>query len=228
MKKYIIIFTALMSSAILAQSYKIENVTGNVRALKGTSETYAKVNKGETLTASDLIETGEKSSVVIKMEEGKFPLKENSALDLNYLKSISKGDLILILASEEIKSAPDKNKFKKNENTAVYGANESSKGEAAVPKSDMGIKRLNGAKQLAENGFTESSILAAKDTYKKYPSTKNMVSYRIYFADKLKELGLYEEAYSEFSGVNELQLSAQEKEAVSARLDELKKKMMSN
>ena len=55
MKKHIIIFIALMSSAILAQSYKIENVTGAVRALKGTSETYTNVSKGETLTASDLI-----------------------------------------------------------------------------------------------------------------------------------------------------------------------------
>lgn len=228
MKAYIIIFIAALSSALCAQNYKIENISGNVRVLKGTSENYVKAVKGEALTPSDLVETGEKSSISLKTEAGSFLLKENSALSLNYLKNISKNDLILMLASEEIKAAPEKNKMQKGGSTAVYGADESAKANIKLSKSEMGLKRLNGAKQLAESGFMESSILAAKDTYKKYPSVKDKAAYRIFFADKLAELGLYDEAYSEFSEISALKLTAQEKETINLRLEAIKKKMIAN
>lgn len=228
MKAYMIIFIAALSSVLCAQNYKVENISGSVRVLKGTSETYVKAVKGEALTPSDLIETGEKSSVSLKTEAGSFLLKENSALSLNYLKNISKSDLILMLAFEEIKAAPEKNKTQKGGSTAVYGADESSKANSNLSKNEMGLKRLNGAKRLAESGFKESSILAAKDTYKKYPSAKDRASYRIFFADKLAELGLYDEAYSEFTEISALKLTAQEKEAVSLRLDAIKKQMITN
>lgn len=228
MKAYIIIFIAALSSALCAQNYKVENISGNVRVLKGTSENYVKAVKGEALTPSDLVETGEKSSISLKTEAGSFLLKENSALSLNYLKNISKNDLILMLASEEIKAAPEKNKMQKGGSTAVYGADESAKANINLSKSEMGLKRLNGAKQLAESGFMESSILAAKDTYKKYPSVKDKAAYRIFFADKLAELGLYDEAYSEFSEISALKLTAQEKETINLRLEAIKKKMIAN
>jgi hypothetical protein len=228
MKAYMVIFIAALSSALCAQNYKVENISGNVRVLKGTSESYVKAVKGEALTPSDMIETGEKSSVSLKTEAGAFSLKENSALSLNYLKNISKNDLILMLASEEIKAAPGKNKTQKSGSTAVYGADESSKTNINLSKSEMGLKRLNGAMQLAESGFKESSILAAKDTYKKYPSTKDKASYRIFFADKLAELGLYDEAYLEFTEISALKLTAQEKETVSLRLGAIKKKMIAD
>lgn len=199
-----------------------------MRVLKGTSENYVKAVKGEALTPSDLVETGEKSSISLKTEAGSFLLKENSALSLNYLKNISKNDLILMLASEEIKAAPEKNKMQKGGSTAVYGADESAKANINLSKSEMGLKRLNGAKQLAESGFMESSILAAKDTYKKYPSVKDKAAYRIFFADKLAELGLYDEAYSEFSEISALKLTAQEKETINLRLEAIKKKMIAN
>ncbi|HEX3074490.1 MAG TPA: hypothetical protein VHP30_12840, partial [Ignavibacteriales bacterium] len=130
--------------------------------------------------------------------------------------------------SEEIKAAPEKNKTQKGGSTAVYGADESAKANSNLSKSEMGLKRLNGAKQLAESGFKESSILAAKDTYKKYPSTKDKASFRIFFADKLAELGLNDEAYSEFMEISSLKLTAQEKETVNLRLDAVKKKMIAN
>lgn len=229
MKKYIVMIVAALSSILNAQSYTVENLSGNVRVLKGTSEVYVKAAKGDKLAPSDFIETGDKSSVAIRMETGSFPLKENSALSLNYLKSFSKSDLILILASEEIKSAPEKKKMQKsNGATAVYGADDSAKKAAGPSNNDMGLKRLNGAKQLADNGYKESSILAAKEAYKKYPSTMSIASYRIFFAEKLIELGLYEEAYSEYAAISALKLTSKEKESVNIRIDEIKNIMRAN
>ena len=89
----------------------------------------------------------------------------------------------------------------------------------------FGIKRINGAVQLAENGFKESAVVTAKETFRKYPSTKEMANYRIYFASLLYDFGLYDEAYDEFTSIKELKLSDKEKSNVEEKLSQLNKKL---
>ena len=86
----------------------------------------------------------------------------------------------------------------------------------------MGIKKINGAKQLAENGYKESAVLVAKETYRKYPSTKNKITDRIYFADILVDLKLYSEAFEEFS---EIKKESPGNEIISEKLEVLKSKI---
>ena len=80
--------------------------------------------------------------------------------------------------------------------------------------------------QLAENGFKESAVVTAKETFRKYPSTKEMANYRIYFANLLYEFGLNEEAYDEFTSIKELKLSDKEKTEVEEKLSQLNKKLV--
>ena len=81
--------------------------------------------------------------------------------------------------------------------------------------------------QLSENGFKESAIVAAKETYRKYPESKNNAAMRIFFADNLNDLGLYEEAYNEFNSIKNLSLSSPQKREVDDKLSFLSKKLIS-
>ncbi|MHB8906961.1 MAG: hypothetical protein ACYC6D_12645, partial [Melioribacteraceae bacterium] len=85
-----------------------------------------------------------------------------------------------------------------------------------------GLKKINGAKQLAQNEFTESAILVAKETFRKYPETKRQIRDRIYFADLMIKLNLMNEAETELNQVSEQTLSGQDKKEVTARLEKIK------
>ncbi|MBT8381736.1 MAG: hypothetical protein KJO59_05210, partial [Ignavibacteria bacterium] len=92
----------------------------------------------------------------------------------------------------------------------------------------FGIKRLNGARQLSESGLTESAIVFAKETYRKYPDTKSDPSYRIYFANILYNKSLYEEALVEYKEISKLDLNEKQRNEVSSAIENIKKVLMSN
>jgi hypothetical protein len=127
---------------------------------------------------------------------------------------------------EDVINTPRKKENVKSDNTGVYGDKIDEETLKTIRSNDFGLKRLNGAKQLAENGMKESAIIAAKEVYRKYPDTKNDASNRIYFADLLNDKGLYEEAYEEFSALKSLKLDTKQKFYVNSKLDELGKKLI--
>ncbi len=205
-----------------AQEYTVEKVSGNVQVLIGTSENWIKVVAGQKLQGTDLISTEEKSFVQLAGKENRFILESNSALGLNSIKKMSLNELLLALAMEEIRNVPKTKSNQFTRNTAVYGSEVSSGKPAAVNVSDIGLKKINGAKQLAQNGFTESAILVAKETFRKYPETKAQISDRIYFADLMIQLNLMNEAETELNQISSQRLSAQDKKEVTSRLDKIK------
>lgn len=221
MKKIVFILLVLTIN-ILAQEYTVEKVSGNVQALIGTSENWIKVVAGQKLNGTDLISTDEKSFVQLAGKENRFILQSNSALGLNSIKKMSLNDLLLALAMEEIRNVPKTKSNQFTRNTAVYGSEVSVSKPAPVTVSDIGLKKINGAKQLAQNGFTESAILVAKETFRKYPETKTQISDRIYFADLMIKLNLMNEAETELNLVSEQTLSGQDKKEVTTRLDKIK------
>jgi len=82
--------------------------------------------------------------------------------------------------------------------------------------------------QLAENDMKESAVVVAKETFRKYPDTKLMSSYRIFFADILFEKGLYNEAYEELIEIAELNLTDEENQKVNERIEKIKKILLRN
>jgi hypothetical protein len=88
--------------------------------------------------------------------------------------------------------------------------------------------RLNGAEQLVNSGLKESSVVFAKETYRKYPDTKMLANYRIFFADILYEKGMYEEALVEYFDIQKLELIKEAKSKVESHVNAINKNLLNN
>lgn len=225
-KTFLIFF--LLIPAIAAQDFKASNVKGDVKYQSGTSETWTEVKEGTSLNPDDIVSTGEKSSVQITGNRNIISLKESSALSLSSIKTMSTDELLLALAMEDMINAPKTNGKNNSGNTAVYGNKEGNSMNSEIKTDNFGIKRLNGAMQLAQSGFKESSVIFAKETYRKYPDSKNIPSYRIFFTDILFEKGLYEEALGEYMDIAKLDLSKEEKLKVESQIQTINKILLNN
>lgn len=218
----------LLVPSLIAQEFKAIDVKGDIKYRSGTSEVWVEVKEGTALRSDDFISTGGKSSVQIKGTGNIITLGEFSAVSISSIRAMSTDDLLLALAMEDMINAPKPNGKNNSSSTAVYGNKEGQGKNPEVKADDFGIKRLNGAIQLAKNGFKESSVVFAKETYRKYPDSKQIPSYRIYFADILYEKGLYEEALGEYMDIGKLNLSNEEKSKVELQTQNINKILLNN
>lgn len=225
MKTLIIIL--LTAASLFAQSYTVTKVRGDVKYQTGADENWIELSEGTELNSDAIILTGENSSVQLKNESFHFTFKEESAVSVSSIKKLTLDELLLALAMEDMINAPKNKNNTTSSSTAVYGTEESGTKTAGLNSSDFGIKRLNGAVQLADNGLQESAVIAAKETYRKYPFTKKLPSYRILFADILFEKGLYEESLEEYNDIIELDLNEKEKENVEKHIEQINKILLS-
>lgn len=218
----------LLVPSLIAQEYKATVVKGDVKYRTGTSEVWLEVKEGTVLRFDDFVITGSKSSIKIKGLENIINLAEYSAVSIASIKTMSTDELLLALAMEDMINAPKPNGKNNSSNTAVYGNKEGQNKNPEMKADDFGIKRLNGAMQLAKNGFKESSVVFAKETYRKYPDSKQIPSYRIFFADILYEKGLYEEALREYQDIAKLDLSKEEKSKVESHTQSINKILLND
>jgi len=221
----IILIILMFAGVLSAQTFTVEKVSGDVKYQNGSSETWSALKIGTTLKDDAVISTGQNSSVLLKGSKVNFNLNESSAVSVSSIKKMNIDELLLALAMEDMMNAPKEIK-KSSDNTAVYGTKE---GESTLQiiTDDFGIKRLNGAVQLAENSLEESAVVAAKETYRKYPDTKNLPSYRIYFANILYDKGLYEEALDEYVDIQKLKLTDEQRTEVNENTESIKMKLLS-
>lgn len=140
--------------------------------LTSGSETWQPVKAKMQLNENTIISTDKNSSVTVRSEGISFTLKESSAITVSNIRKMSLDELVLALAMESVMDTPRKKENNKSDNTAVYGSKLSNETLTVLKSNDFGIKRINGARQLAENGMKESAIITAKEVYRKYPDTK--------------------------------------------------------
>jgi hypothetical protein len=226
MKTFIIVLTAATLSA--AQTYLASDVKGDVKVLSGIEEKWESVQDGTILKNDAVISTGKNSSVHLQNGKFNFVFGSESAVSINSIKKMSLDELLLALAMEDLVNTPKTKSNGSSGSTATYGTEENGKNISELQSGSFGIKRLNGAMQLADNGMTESAVVFAKETYRKYPDTKLLASYRIFFAGLLYEKGLYEEAYKDYSEIILLELSTEQKSEVNSSIENIKKILMSN
>jgi hypothetical protein len=224
----ILMMLFLFLPALLAQELKVLNVKGEVKFRVGTSETWSKLTESSKLEKEDFVSTGEKSSVQIKVSNQVFNLTERSAVSLSSIKKMSTDELLLALAMEDMINAPKNNSKNNSSNTAVYGNKEGQEDNLKVKADDFGVMRLNGAVELAKNGFKESAVVYARETYRKYPDSKQIASYRIFFADILYDKGLYEEALGEYLVISKLDLNDSEKLKIEKQIKSINQLLLNN
>ncbi len=225
MKKYLIVLLFSVS-VINSQTFQVEKLNGNVKMLSSNSNTWQQVKSKMILNENDVVSTDKYSSVLIKSDNLSFTLKESSAITVANIKKMTLDELILALALENVMNTPRKKGNEKSDNTGVYGDKISKETLSTLNSNDFGMKRLNGAKQLAENGMKESAIVASKEVYRKYPDTKKDAESRIYFADLLFSSGLYEESYDEYTEIKLLELKSEQKSHVNDKLEQINKKLI--
>jgi hypothetical protein len=216
----------LFITSIAAQEFEVNNVKGDVKYLSGTSEIWTKVNRGQSLQTDGYISTGKNSSIQVTHSGNVITIGELSAVSISSIKKMTTDELLLALAMEDMINTPKSNNKENSGNTAVYGEKEGK--TTNLTANDFGIKRLNGAKQLAENGLKESGIIFAKETYRKYPETKQLASYRIYFADILYEKSLYTEALGEYFEIKKLDLNKEQSSKIEAQINHINKILLNN
>lgn len=223
---FVLIFTLTLSitlNSFAQQKYKVEKVSGNVKVQVGASEDWFEVKPGMILNSNSVLLTDNKSFITISNNDLRFTLKPSAAVNVSNIKKMTIDELLLALAMEEILNVPIQKNDSKARNTASYGSEINRKNESSVKVDNFGLLRLNGAKQLAENGFKESAIAFAMETYRKYPDTRTIKDYRLYFANILYELKLYRESLTEYNQIKQLDLTESEKKEVNLRLETLAK-----
>lgn len=226
MIKNISLMVMVFSLLTNAQIFEIERLTGNAKYISGTDNQWKDLKQGMEITPNTIISTEVNSTVKLKGDDVLFTLKESSAIAVSNIKKMNIDELLLALAMENIINTPRKRNGEKSNNTAVYGTKITDPESIIEPSIEFGTKRLNGAKQLAENGMKESAIITAMEVYRKYPGTKTDASNRIYFADLLFEKKLYEEAYDQYNEIKAITLNDSQAQYVSDKLNEISKKLL--
>jgi len=226
----ILLILLIFIPSLLAQEYKVLNIKGKVNYRSNTSEMWTDLKVGQVLNSNEFVSTGVNASVQIESSGEIINIGELSAVSMASIKKMSTDELLLALAMEDMINVPKSDgKGKGNSgNTAVYGEKEGIENKTELNSDDFGIKRLNGAIQLAKNDLMGSSVIFAKETYRKYPNTKQIASYRIFFADVLYNNGLYEEALGEYLEIQKLELSKEQSASVEKQINSINRILLNN
>ena len=225
MKKIMILLPVLVG-IISAQDFTVEKISGDVKILKGTSEKWETVKRGEVLSGNDVLLTEPNSYIQLNKDENRFMLKGDVAIGLNHIKQVSINDLLLALALDEIRNVPKMKKNGTSKHTAVYGSKSKVEKVVSIDENLLGTKKLNGAKLLNENGYSESSVIVAKEVFRNYPKISMKFNDRLYFADILNDLKLYQEASSEYTKLENIALTEKEKDIIRKRIETVSMKLV--
>jgi hypothetical protein len=218
---------ALLVAGSISAQMKLIGMKGEVSVRHGVSEQWLTVAQGDVLKPEDSIRLGKKASATVLTENGtKLLIPEMTVLDLSDLRMLTQEELLLKLAMERVRIAPDQgreNDFHIPRTTTIHGSNMGTAPAVISAVLNAGIMQLNGVKVLYNNGYYATSVLKAKEIFRLTPETTNSIDARLMVASALEKLNVRSEALTEYTEIAKENLSQSQRTLVEGRIAQLKK-----
>ncbi|CUS97136.1 hypothetical protein [Candidatus Kryptobacter tengchongensis] len=208
--------------------YKVKKLNGEALVRHGAKEKWVKLSYGDTLRPEDTFFLDKNG--YIEIEGNKILFKSDGGIIINIsdLRRLTKEELLLQLAFEEMKSVPDVKKDKSNaKSTGIYGTEIEEEKTNLKTGWNLTNYWVKGVSALFENGFYETSAIRARNLMLKFDELKDNIELKMIIATSLEKLELYGEAISE---LNKILLSSKDKNLnarVEQKIQELKMKLAS-
>jgi len=225
---------ALLLLAVLPSQagIRIVSLRGDVTVRHGAAEEWTAVAVGDALRPEDSIRMGDSSLATITIdvgagggERGIIRLPPNVVVDIADLRKMTRSDLLMKLAMEDVRSAPKRQPGGGGEmqKTTTTRAGDRDTGPAKQASAEsLNELRLNGARVLYDNGFYGPCVLRSREILRIEPGLNGRVDSRLLMADALEKMDLGNEAYIVYRSLAAEKLSADEKKLVEDKLLELR------
>jgi len=231
----------LAGAAVSYAGIRVATVKGEVSVRRGASETWTAVAPGDVLRPEDSIRLGEGAAATVTVEGvagaagqdepggsvRRIDLPPMVIVDIADLRKMTRGDLLMKLAMEDIRSAPkpaegDREGTETSKTTTTRAGDRESAPTGPVEPGPVNGLRLNGAKVLYDNGFYGSCVLRSREVLRLEPRLAARIDSRLLMADALEKMRLNEEAYGVYRSLEGEKLSAPEKTLVEKKLREMR------
>jgi len=186
----------LLAVPLIAGSIVVRGIQGTVEVRKGVTEQWVTVAVGDLLKPEDTIRTGERSSVVLAVGTNKVTIPDYTMVDLHDFRQMSREDLLLRLATQDILAVPDRTDDKTviPSATILHGNRKGARSASQTSEGKTGEMLIHGARVLQDYGYYATSVLRIRSTMTLYPEVKNDLDAMIALGGGFEKLNLESEA----------------------------------
>lgn len=214
-------------AADAAAPVRVISMRGDVTVRHGASEAWVGVAAGDALKPGDSMRLGGGASAVLDAGGRRIALPAMVIVDVADLRDITRGDLLLKLAMEDVRSAPrsdPKLDAPGNARTTTTRAGDRDGGSARTATAGpVNALRLGGTEVLYDNGFYGTCVLRSKEIFRVEPSLAGRIDARFRVADALEKMRLGDEAYEAYAALASEELSPEQRKLVEGKLEALKR-----
>jgi hypothetical protein len=220
------LFCLISMAGHLTAQIRVVSVRGNVYVRHGVEEKWGRIAAGDMLKPDDSIKLPENSGATLSVnEKSTLKIPERVILDLADLRQLTREELLLKLAMEQVRSVPARERggFAVPRTTTVHGSDRGTVPIAKPGNLDDGLMRLGGARFLYTGKFFATCILKVKEIFRVWPELSGKSEDRIMVARAMENMNLKGEALAEYMRLaGERNMPDQEKE-LERKIEQLKK-----
>jgi tetratricopeptide (TPR) repeat protein len=208
--------------------FKIKKLKGRVEVRHGVKEVWENLTQSDTLRPEDTILMNKDSYIEIEGNGIFFKAIGELILNISDLRRLSKDELLLQIAFEEMRALPGVKDEKRNSSsTGLYGADVSKEETKLKTMQSLAYLWVKGVRALFENGFYETASIRAKNLMSRYDELKESYELKLIVANSFEKLGLYGEAISEYNKIIASSRDENLKVKLTQKVKELKLKLTS-
>jgi len=209
--------------------FKIKKLKGRVEVRHGVRESWESLTQSDTLRPEDTILMNKDSYIEIEGNGIFFKAIGDLILNISDLRRLSKDELLLQIAFEEMRALPGvKNEKRNSSSTGLYGADISKEETKLKTTQSLAYLWVKGVRALFENGLYETASIRAKNLVSRFDELKDSYELKLIVASSFEKLGLYGEAISEYNKIIASSRDESLKGKLTQKVKELKGKITSS